>query len=171
MPHSGELPVISLEDIIKAIGNMVPKNNIVPSEPSWGTGHFTASTANWPDVNRTAESTAAPYTWDLSGAGLCPVGARAVLIMSLIGVDSAAEILSFVASIWDFDYGAYNLHESLRRGLYTETTYKPATAAAQAVRAWMFKPVKIGPSRKLYVGLGNTAGGRFIQANYCGYLM
>ena len=141
----------------------------VAGEPSWGSGHWTASTANWPDISRTTETPAAPYTWDLSGAGGCPVGTKAVLIFSELTITTVSAISLFAGVIWDYDYGAHNIHETIRRGLYIECGYKPASAGAEQASALLCRWVKIGPSRKLYVGLITTGGGRTISADYCGY--
>jgi len=140
----------------------------VPDEPSLGTPHFTTSTAAVHDISRTAETWAAPYVWDLSG--LIPIGATAVYIFGQAAQSTTAAVSGFSAAFWNFNYGAFNTIEARRRGLYLDVAYKPATGAAEYALSDMTKWVKIGASRKLYVGLNATEAGRFVAGDFCGYL-
>jgi hypothetical protein len=159
---------VTQEQLQAALADFVRKNNRVPGELSCGTFRFTgrATPAAW-DVSRTTETLASPYTWNLSG--FLPDGTRAVLVVAELMAYTTAAITSFGGDIWDYDFGANNVYESLIRGIRINTTYKPATGAADYVVADICKIVKIGPSKKLYVGLGTTGGGRTINAIYAGY--
>jgi len=140
----------------------------VAGEPSTGSMHFTTSTGAWPDIARTEVNTA-PYTWDLSG--LTPVGTKAVLIFAQLLVTGTAAVEAFYGDIWDYDFGAFNVNEAIRRGLHIDMPYKPATGSAVWSFPDMCRWVKIGPSRKLYVGVSSAVTGRNFEADYCAYQM
>jgi hypothetical protein len=138
----------------------------VAGEPSLGTGHFTgrATPTDW-DIKRT-EGTVAPYVWDLSGFASCPVGTKAVKLLIQVAFYGTAASIMWEGYIWDFDFGAFNVFESVTRGAYLHAPYKPATAAAEYQIAVGEYEVKIGPSRKLYVGTNVGVAGKAINGMF-----
>ncbi len=136
--------------LVPQSGGHVIHGPIVANEPSQGMYHPCNRTVTGWDLSARTETLASPYTWDLSS--LIPVGTNMVRVNLAGSLAGTSEILASSISAWDYDHGVDSYANEDFFGMTVRTPYKPATVGSQTSQASRVQDIKIGPSRKLYVG-------------------
>lgn len=138
----------------------------VSEEESIGTLHFSNRTISAWDVTTTTASQASPGTWDLSS--LIPTGTKAVLVSSIVYINTTSEHDLYDFDLWDYEFGAWNNFTVLLKGSRARMSGLPASSSPLNRQGKTEAVFPIGSSRKLYYSLSTptTTGGNAILKGY-----